>query len=109
MNPLDEAHADGPHDQGARSRPEDRSAADHRATGDRRPPEGPASERTLSVPVWLDTLAQFAWRLLVVLVGVAGLVLLLTRLYLVSLPIILALVIATIAVPPTRRLERRGV
>jgi predicted PurR-regulated permease PerM len=35
-------------------------------------------------------------------------VLLLTRLYLVSLPIILALVIATIAVPPARRLERRG-
>lgn len=59
--------------------------------------------------MWLDTLAQFAWRLLVVLVGVAGLVLLLTRLYLVSLPIILALVIATIAVPPARRLERRGV
>ena len=34
--------------------------------------------------------------------------LLLTRLYLVSLPIILALVFATIAVPPARRLERRG-
>jgi predicted PurR-regulated permease PerM len=34
---------------------------------------------------------------------------LLTRLYLVSLPIILALVLATIAVPPARRLERRGV
>jgi predicted PurR-regulated permease PerM len=61
------------------------------------------------VPAWLDTLAQFSWRLLVVLVGVAGLVLLLTRLYLVSLPVILALVIATIAVPPARRLERRGV
>jgi len=62
-----------------------------------------------TVPVWLDTLAQFSWRLLVVLIGVAGLVMLLTRLYLVSLPIILALVLATIAVPPTRRLERRGV
>ena len=62
-----------------------------------------------AVPAWLDTLAQFSWRLLVVLVGVSGLVLLLTRLYLVSLPIILALVFATIAVPPARRLERRGV
>jgi predicted PurR-regulated permease PerM len=59
--------------------------------------------------VWLDTLAQFSWRLLVVLIGVSGLVMLLTRLYLVSLPIILALVFATIAVPPARRLERRGV
>jgi len=62
-----------------------------------------------AVPAWLDTLAQFSWRLLVVLVGVSGLVLLFTRLYLVSLPIILALVFATIAVPPARRLERRGV
>ncbi len=62
-----------------------------------------------AIPAWLDTLAQFSWRLLVVLVGVSGLVLLLTRLYLVSLPIILALVFATIAVPPARRLERRGV
>jgi predicted PurR-regulated permease PerM len=68
-------------------------------------PEG----RTPAVPAWLDTLAQFAWRLLVVLLGVAGLIMLFTRLYLVSLPIILALVIATIAVPPARRLERRGV
>jgi predicted PurR-regulated permease PerM len=56
----------------------------------------------------LDTLAQFSWRLLVVLVGVAGLVFLFTRLYLVSLPLILALILATIAVPPARRLERRG-
>jgi len=62
----------------------------------------------VGVPAWLDTMAQFAWRLLVVLIGVAGLVMLLTRLYLVSLPVILALVFATIAVPPARRLERRG-
>jgi putative heme transporter len=64
---------------------------------------------SVAIPVWLDTTAQFAWRLLIVLVGVAGLVMLLTRLYLVSLPIILALVLATIAVPPARRLQRRGV
>jgi predicted PurR-regulated permease PerM len=82
------------------------------------PPEGipggdtdPAPEERpgLTIPVWLETLAQFSWRLLVVLVGVAGLVFLFTRLYLVSLPIILALILATIAVPPARRLERRGV
>jgi predicted PurR-regulated permease PerM len=71
-------------------------------------PEPPAAS-SVPIPVWLDTSAQFAWRLLIVLVGVAGLVLLLTRLYLVSLPIILALVLATIAVPPARRLQRRGV
>jgi len=82
------------------------------------PPEGtpegdtdPAPEERPgpTIPVWLETLAQFSWRLLVVLVGVAGLVFLFTRLYLVSLPIILALILATIAVPPARRLERRGV
>jgi predicted PurR-regulated permease PerM len=75
------------------------------------PDEPRATPRAASamVPVWLDTLAQFSWRLLVVLVGVAGVVMLLTRLYLVSLPVILALVLATIAVPPARRLERRGV
>jgi len=68
-----------------------------------------SAPRTPPVPAWLDTLAQFSWRLLVVLIGVAGLVMVLTRLYLVSLPVILALVFATIAVPPARRLERRGV
>ena len=77
-------------------------------------PAGPAADERearpgIAVPPWLDTLAQFSWRLLVVLVGVAGLVFLFTRLYLVSLPIILALILATIAVPPARRLERRGV
>jgi putative heme transporter len=78
------------------------------------PADGPHSDDapespTPAVPAWLDTIAQFSWRLLVVLIGVAGLVMLFTRLYLVSLPIILALVLATIAVPPARRLERRGV
>lgn len=83
MDPLDDAPATGPSD---------------------------GRERTgITVPPWLDTLAQLSWRLLVVLVGVAGLVLLFTRLYLVSLPLILALILATIAVPPARRLERRGV
>jgi len=67
------------------------------------------TEDGLRVPPWLDVLAQFSWRLLVVLVGVAGFVMLVTRLYLVSLPIVLALVLATITVPPARRLERRGV
>jgi putative heme transporter len=60
------------------------------------------------VPPWLDTLAQFAWRLIVILGAITLVVMLITRLYLVSLPIVLALILATIAVPPARRLERRG-
>jgi putative heme transporter len=72
-------------------------------------PDAPAETRpAFTLPPWLDALAQLSWRLLVVLAAVAGLVVLMTRLYLVSLPVILALVLATIAVPPARRLERRG-
>ncbi|MEX2420326.1 MAG: AI-2E family transporter, partial [Actinomycetota bacterium] len=99
MDPLDES----------RAHPDESSVGDRRTAGQDGPSREPAAKRSPNVPVWLDTIAQFAWRLLIVLVGVAGLVLLLTRLYLVSLPIILALVLATIAVPPARRLERRGV
>jgi predicted PurR-regulated permease PerM len=76
-------------------------------------PDGASDDTTSSdtsrIPPWLDTLAQLSWRLIVVLVALAGLVVLVTRLYLVSLPIVLALTLATIAVPPARRLERRGV
>ncbi len=60
------------------------------------------------VPAWLDTTAQLTWRALVILAGLTALVLLVTRLYLVSLPVVIALILATIAVPPARRLERRG-
>ena len=101
MDPLDEA----------RAHPDELSTGDRAAPsaqGDRDDQDPATTDRVPSVPLWLDTLAQFSWRMLVVLVGVAGLILLFTRLYLVSLPIILALVLATIAVPPARRLERRG-
>jgi len=73
-------------------------------------PEARVAEDPLPprIPVWLDTAAQVVWRALVLLAGVAVVVLLVTRLYLVSLPVIIALILATIAVPPARRLERRG-
>ncbi len=60
------------------------------------------------VPTWLDTAVQYTWRALVIAVGIAAVIFALTRLYLVSLPIILALILATICVPPARRLERLG-
>jgi putative heme transporter len=68
----------------------------------------PSRERP-RIPTWLDTLAQLTWRALVILAGAAGVVYLTTRLYLISLPVVLALILATITVPPARRLERRGV
>lgn len=114
MDPLDEAAAQR-EDRAAGAQGGD-TEADAGVRGDRsdaadvtREDAGATpSERGPSVPVWLDTLAQFSWRLLVILVGVAGVVMVFTRLYLVSLPIILALILATIAVPPARRLQRRG-
>jgi putative heme transporter len=60
------------------------------------------------VPSWLATAAAWSWRLLVVLFVLVALVLLLRRLSLVALPILVALVLATLCVPPARRLERRG-
>ena len=60
------------------------------------------------VPSWLDTTVQYTWRALVLLIGAAVLIVALTRLYLVSLPIIIALILSTLCVPPARRLERAG-
>jgi putative heme transporter len=47
--------------------------------------------------------------MLVVVAGASVILLLLTRLYLVSLPVIIALILATLCVPPARALEARGV
>ena len=61
------------------------------------------------VPRWLDVGATYGWRLIVVAVAITGLVLSLQRLSLLTLPATIALIASTLAVPPARRLERRGV
>jgi putative heme transporter len=61
-----------------------------------------------SVPVALDLAAQYAWRSLLVLAAAAAVVLALYQLYLVVLPVVVATILATICVPPARRLERAG-
>ena len=61
------------------------------------------------VPGWLDTATQYTWRGLLLIVGLAAVLFVLTRLYLVTLPVIIALILATLCVPPARKLERRGV
>ncbi len=73
-------------------------------------PEPPAAAARAAprVPSWLDTAAQYIWRGLVLLLGSAFVLYALTRLYLVSLPIILATILATLCVPPARKLEQRG-
>lgn len=57
---------------------------------------------------WYDTASQYAWRGLVLLAALTAALYVATQLYLVTLPIILALILATICVPPARRLERLG-
>ncbi len=60
------------------------------------------------VPAWLDTWVQYTWRTLILLAGLAIALYVLSRIYLVSLPVIIALILSTLCVPPARRLERRG-
>ena len=63
---------------------------------------------TRGVPSWLDTCVQYTWRVLVLIAGLAAILVVMTRLYLVTLPIIIALILSTLFVPPARRLERHG-
>ncbi|MEX1177960.1 MAG: AI-2E family transporter [Nitriliruptor sp.] len=61
------------------------------------------------VPSWLATAASWTWRVLVLIVGAGAVLYLLGRLALVTIPLIVALILATLCVPPARALEARGV
>ena len=61
------------------------------------------------VPRWLRRAAGWSWRSLVIGLAVYALLWLLTRLSVVVLPLIIALILATLCLPPARWLERRGV
>ena len=60
------------------------------------------------VPDWLEVSASWTWRLLLLLVALLAVLWLLARLLVVSLPVIVAIIVATLAVPPTDWLRRRG-
>jgi putative heme transporter len=60
------------------------------------------------VPSWLTTTAAWTWRVIVLIIGIAALLYVTIRLYIVSLPIIIALILATLCVPIARRMERWG-
>ena len=91
-----------------------RDAADLRAGDDSSDPDTDAAttvEQTgqgQRIPTWLDTAVQYTWRGIVLLAGLALLIYAMTRLYLVTLPVIIALILSTLCVPPARRLERAG-
>lgn len=57
----------------------------------------------------LESAATAAWRALVVAAGVAVTVLALARLRILVLPMIIALLVSTVLVPPVSRLQRSGV
>jgi putative heme transporter len=82
-------------------------------TGADRPGPSAAPREAVSdgarVPSWLATSTAWTWRLLVLIVFATAVLMLLARLYLVTLPIIVALILATLCVPPARALERRRV
>lgn len=61
-----------------------------------------------SVPRWLEASAAVGWRLLVVAASLALLTYILVKLRLIVVPVIVALLLSTLLVPPARWLERRG-
>ncbi len=70
---------------------------------------GGGDPRIIPVPVTLDRSAQWSWRLLVIGAAVYFSLILLARLSVVMLPVFIAIVLATLCVPPAQRLQRRGV
>lgn len=60
------------------------------------------------VPAWLRTSAAVGWRLLVVAVGAALALSIFARLYLATAPVVIALFLATLAVPAARWMQRVG-
>lgn len=62
----------------------------------------------LTVPAWLDRSAGIAWRSLAVGAAILAVLWLLAQLALITLPLIVAVILTTLTVPPTRELERRG-
>jgi predicted PurR-regulated permease PerM len=60
------------------------------------------------VPAWLDRTAAYTWRVGVLAVALVIAVWVMAKLALVTLPVIVALVLATLCVPPADWLEGRG-
>jgi predicted PurR-regulated permease PerM len=61
-----------------------------------------------SIPAWLDRAAALAWRGLLIALAVYAFVLVFGRLRVIVVPLIVALFLATVLVPPARYLRRRG-
>ncbi|MBV8949803.1 MAG: AI-2E family transporter, partial [Actinobacteria bacterium] len=64
--------------------------------------------RSRTVPLWLDQAASLAWRAIVVGIAVYVVVVVFGRLRVVVIPLIVALFLSTVLVPPAQWLRRRG-
>lgn len=70
-------------------------------------PTAPSTANSL-VPIWLDRLGQWSWRLLVAIALLGALIAAAVQVPIVVLPLVLGIVLASTLVPLSRRLEARG-
>ena len=77
-------------------------------TAPSRQPDGLPPPGDARVPGALRTAAAYSWRLLLVIAAIAALVYAVGKLLVVLVPVIVALVLATVLDGPVRRLERAG-
>lgn len=68
----------------------------------------PSGPRGVPGPRWLDTLARISWRVLVVVGAAFALVWVLGEVKVVTLPLVIALILTTLAVPVAEALVGRG-
>lgn len=69
----------------------------------------PTSDRDQDrIPDWLEVSASWTWRLLLLLVAALAVLWVLARMLVVSLPVIVAIIVSTLAAPPVQWLRRRG-
>ncbi len=68
-----------------------------------------SDDREVDVSPTLDVVAGYTWRLIVLAVGLALVAIVMARLWLVILPVVIALFVATVLVPVVAWLRRRGV
>jgi predicted PurR-regulated permease PerM len=81
------------------------AAEDREGRFSRRPPEDP---REIRAPRLLVAASEVSWRALVVIAAVVVVVYALIKVGFVAIPVLIALLLATLFVPPARWLQRRG-
>ncbi len=93
-----------------RRRREDRDRAEEAALPKVDPAQAHAFVSELKdVPDWLKLTGGWSWRLVITAIALYGIVWMLSALFLVTMPVIVAIVLATILIPPAEALERRGI